>query len=94
MNQEIEQLVDYLKNPMEEEKPIDQKEIDQLKKGLLSVSSLPVSASKRIHELFRMAEKDFSKACELKNELDKWNVYEQYEDSFLDLFKKFPKKDN
>lgn len=94
MDQEIEQLVDYLKNPQEEEKPIDQKEIDQLKKGLSSASSLPASASRRIHELFQMAQKDFSKARELKNELDKWNVYEQYEDSFLDLFKKLPKKDN
>lgn len=94
MNQEVEQLVDYLKNPAEEERPIDQKEIDQLKKGLSSASSLPASASRRIHDLFQMARKDFSKARELKDELDKWNVYEQYEDSFLDLFKKFPNKDN
>ncbi|MFH1692002.1 MAG: PAC2 family protein [Candidatus Omnitrophota bacterium] len=94
MSQEIEGLIDYLKNPSEEEKPIDQKEIDRLKKGLSNASALPVSVAKRIHELFQIARKDCSKACDLKKELDKWNVYEQYEDSFLDLFKKCPKTDN
>lgn len=94
MSQEIEHLIDYLKNPAEEDNPIDQEEIDLIKKGLAEAPALPISASKRIHELFQMAKKDFSRAVELKKELDKWNVYEQYEDSFLDLFKKYPKKDN
>ena len=94
INEEIEHLIDYLKNPPEEERPIDEKEIDLLKKGLESSSSLPESVKTRINELFRMAKKDLSKAMELKKELDKWNVYEQYEDSFLDLFRLPPKKSN
>lgn len=96
INQEIEHLIDYLKNPQEqeEEKPIDEKEIDILKKGLSESASLPDSAKQRIAELFKQAKRDLSRAIELKKELDNWNVYEQYEDSFLDLFKKPPKKQN
>jgi hypothetical protein len=94
INQEIEHLIDYLKNPPEEEKPIDQKEIDIIKKGLADSSMLPESAKRRIDELFKLAKKDLSRSLELKRELDKWNVYDKYEDSFLDLFKKPPKKNN
>lgn len=94
INREIEHLIDYLKNPPEEEKPIDQKEIDIIKKGLADSSMLPESARRRIDELFKLAKKDLAKALELKKELDHWNVYSQYEDSFLDLFKKPPKKNN
>lgn len=95
INQEIEHLVEYLKNPPEEEEtPIDQSEIDMIKKGLADAPSLPDSARSRIDELFKAAKKDLSGAIELKRELDKWNVYEKYEDSFLDLFRKPPRKNN
>jgi len=94
INQEIEHLIEYLKNPPEEEKPIDQSEIDIIKKGLADSSTLPDSARRKIDELFKLAKKDLARAMELKKELDKWNVYDKYEDSFLDLFKKPPKKNN
>ena len=94
LNQEIEHLIEYLKSPPEEEKPIDEKEIDIIKKGLADAAGLPDSVRNRIDELFKSAKKDLSKAIELKKELDNWNIYEQYEDSFLDLFKKPPKKQN
>lgn len=42
----------------------------------------------RIEELFAEAERDRSKAFELKQELDRQNLFKQYEDRFLDLFKK------
>ncbi|OIO36444.1 MAG: hypothetical protein AUJ74_02415 [Candidatus Omnitrophica bacterium CG1_02_44_16] len=94
VSQEIEHLIEYLKNPGEEEKPIDQQEIDILKKGLADSPGLPDSARQIIEELFKQAKKDLSHSMELKKELDKWNVYDQYEDSFLDLFKKPLKKNN
>ena len=94
ISQEIEHLIEYLKNPPEEERPIDQKEIDIIKRGLAESPSLPDSARKRISDLFRQAKRDLARAIELKKELDKWNVYDQYEDSFLDLFKKPRKKEN
>jgi hypothetical protein len=42
----------------------------------------------RIEELFARAAKDRSKAFELKQELDRLGLFKQYEDRFLDLFKK------
>jgi len=38
--------------------------------------------------LFAAAEKDRGNAMRLKQELDKHNVFKQYEDRFLDLFRK------
>jgi proteasome assembly chaperone (PAC2) family protein len=42
----------------------------------------------RLEQLFDQAEKDRSKAFELKQELDRLDVFKEYEDRFLDLFKK------
>jgi proteasome assembly chaperone (PAC2) family protein len=42
----------------------------------------------RIVELFEQAGKDRSKAFELKQELDRLGIFKEYEDRFLDLFKK------
>jgi proteasome assembly chaperone (PAC2) family protein len=42
----------------------------------------------RIEELFDKARQDRSKAFELKQELDRLGVFRDYEDRFLDLFKK------
>lgn len=42
----------------------------------------------RIENLFDQADKDRSKAFELKQELDRLGVFKEYEDRFLDLFKK------
>jgi proteasome assembly chaperone (PAC2) family protein len=42
----------------------------------------------RIEGLFEQAAKDRSKAFELKQELDRLGVFKDYEDRFLDLFKK------
>lgn len=41
-----------------------------------------------IEQLFEQASKDRSKAYELKRELDRLEVFPEYEDRFLDLFKK------
>jgi proteasome assembly chaperone (PAC2) family protein len=43
---------------------------------------------KRIDRLFAQARLDRSKAYELKRELDRLELYKDYEDRFLDLFKK------
>jgi proteasome assembly chaperone (PAC2) family protein len=42
----------------------------------------------RIERLFEQARKDRSKAYELKRELDRLGVFREYEDRFLDLFKR------
>jgi proteasome assembly chaperone (PAC2) family protein len=46
------------------------------------------SARARIEELFAAAAKDRSKGFELKQELDRFGLFKEYEDRFLDLFKK------
>jgi proteasome assembly chaperone (PAC2) family protein len=45
---------------------------------------------RHIDSLFEQAELDRSKAYELKRELDRLEVFDRYEDRFLDLFKKKP----
>ncbi len=42
----------------------------------------------RIEALFEQVKKDRSKAFELKRELDRLGIFKDYEDRFLDLFKK------
>ena len=91
---EIEKLIDYLKISGETQEPIGEEEIERIKKSLESYTKLPESAKAKIEELFEQTKHDLSKAKELKTELDKWNIYKEYEDRFLDLFKKKEKKDN
>ena len=51
-------------------------------------SQLSPANHERIETLFDQAEKDRSKAFELKQELDRLGAFKEYEDRFLDLFKK------
>lgn len=53
-----------------------------------SPSSRRPSARARVEDLFAAAAKDRSKAFELKQELDRFGLFREYEDRFLDLFKK------
>lgn len=87
MEEEINKLLDYLKlgTPLG---PIGEEEIEKIKKSLSQLTKLPVSIKEKIEKLFSVSKNDISKANELKRELDKWNVYKEYEDRFLDLFKK------
>ena len=68
-----------------------QNNISQLgARGLLNIDSsgVPVDARLRIEELFRRVSRGECEPRELKNELDRWNVFEEYEDRFLSMFKK------
>lgn len=47
---------------------------------------VPHYIMEKIERLFAEAKRDRSKATELKKELDRWNIYELYENRFLDLF--------
>lgn len=95
MQEEIERLIDYLKTPEEElNRPITEEEIEKIKNMLAAQDKIPVSAKNKIEELFSLSKNDLAKASELKQELDNWGVYKEYEDRFLDLFKKKQKKEN
>ncbi len=93
IEEEINKLMDFLKigSP---DGPIGEDEIEKIKKTLSQLTKLPVSVKEKIEGLFKQSKTDISKANELKTELDKWNVYKEYEDRFLDLFKKSKEKDN
>lgn len=53
----------------------------------LKEDEVPNYVMERIENLFKEVADDRSRAPELKEELDRWNLYELYEDRFLDLFR-------
>jgi hypothetical protein len=86
---EINKLLDYLKlGTQGQAGPIGEEEIEKIKKALTQLTKLPASIQQKIEKLFELAKSDIGRANELKSELDKWNVYKEYEDRFLDLFRK------
>ncbi|MBU0549341.1 MAG: PAC2 family protein, partial [Candidatus Omnitrophica bacterium] len=94
---EISKLVEYLKEGIAlpvDSGPISEAEIEKIKKALIQLTHLPQSIKEKIEKLFDLAKKDIGKANELKQELDNWSVYKEYEDRFLDLFKKSKDKGN
>jgi len=94
LDNEINKLLEYLKVGSQIAGPISDADIETIKKSLSQLTKLPVSVKETIEKLFLQAESDIAKAGELKRELDKWNVYKEYEDRFLDLFKKSREKNN
>ena len=59
-------------------------------RGLLDIDSsgVPVDARLRIDELFKQVSKGEREPSELKEELDRWNLFDEYEDRFFAIFKK------
>jgi hypothetical protein len=59
-------------------------------RGLLNVDShgTPTDARVRIDELFGKVARGECKPDELKDELERWELFEEYEDRFLNLFRK------
>jgi len=94
MDEEINKLLEFLKLAPAAAQPIGEEDIEKIKRSLNQLTRLPVSVKEKIEQLFSQAKADMSKARELKVELDKWSVYKEYEDRFLDLFKKTGEKNN
>lgn len=89
MENEINKLLEYLKlGSSGSTAPIGEEEVELIKKSLSQLTNLPASVKEKIEKLFEESRQDLSKAKELKIQLDKWNVYKEYEDKFLDLFRK------
>ena len=59
-------------------------------RGLLDVdaSGVPLDAKLRIEELIREVSKGEIKPSELKDELDRWGLFEEYQDRFFTIFRK------
>jgi len=50
-------------------------------------SGIPVAVRLEVDKKFKQFEKGEIDAGQLKNELDRWDIYAQYEDRFLHYFK-------
>ena len=96
LGEEIVRLISYIRGEGEgegdeeedeEEMPLSDVDIQKIKSELSRFPTLPQSVSRRIEELFVKARQEISYAQELKQLLDHWNVFKEYEDRFLDLFK-------
>lgn len=62
---------------------------EMAQRGLLDKDrGLPRAARESIEGLFRSVAKGDADANELKTELDRWGVFDEYEDRFLDLFRR------
>ena len=94
MELEINKLMEYFKTGRHGSRPapIGEDEIERIKKALSQLTRLPASVKDRIEKLFSLSGNDPTRAVELKAELDKWSVYKEYEDRFLDLFRKDKKE--
>jgi len=59
-------------------------------RGLLDIDAggIPVDARLRIEELFRQVARGEREPRELKEELDRWSLFEEYEDRFFAIFGK------
>jgi len=59
-------------------------------RGLLDIDSvgIPVDARIRIEEMFKQVMRGEMEPGELKDELDRWNLFEEYEDRFFNVFHK------
>ncbi|MCP4653052.1 MAG: proteasome assembly chaperone family protein [Candidatus Omnitrophica bacterium] len=91
IEEEIEKLINYLKGeeePPSGNSPLSEEDIAKIKNDLAAYTKLPQSAREKIEKSFQDAQRDITDANKLKAELDRWNVYKEYEDRFLDLFKR------
>lgn len=86
VEQKLGDLLEQMEHAMEEQSQPDE-EAPEVETTAEDDSPGPGDI-RRIEELFEQSRQDRSAAYELKRELDRLALYRQYEDRFLDLFKK------
>jgi hypothetical protein len=85
MEQKLGELLSQVEHALNQQAPSDEETVQPEQRG---DEALDPEDEERIEQLFEQARKDRSKAYELKHELDRLDLYREYEDRFLDLFKK------
>jgi hypothetical protein len=95
MAHRLQEILDQVERAMAEQqaaqaegRPEEEEEEEDFGKESPVEPRLTPEQQRRIEQLFQQAEQDRSKAYELKGELDRLGVFDEYEDRFLDLFKK------
>jgi len=81
--QQVDARMEQIETQLQE--ILEIKERTQEKPGEAPISQYVLN---KIERLFQEAKTSREKALELKRELDRWGLFELYEDRFLDLFKK------
>ena len=87
MEQKLGELLAQVERAYEHEQQAPAEE-ETVSRSPAEEERLRPEVRRRIEQLFEQAKQDRSYAYELKRELDRLNVYPEYEDRFLDLFKK------
>ena len=87
MEQQLGELLSQVEEKYGPQFPQQQEE-ESYRTEAVEEEKLNAADHQRIEQLFNQAAKDRSKAFELKQELDRLNAFKDYEDRFLDLFKK------
>jgi len=87
MEQKLGELLAQVERAYENEQQVPTEE-ETVSRSPAEEERLRPEVRRRIEQLFEQAKQDRSYAYELKRELDRLNVYPEYEDRFLDLFKK------
>jgi hypothetical protein len=84
VNEKLGEILARVQEAMGHEPEVEEEFIPELPEE----PKLSAADERHIEELFELAEQDRSKAYELKQELDRLDVFKDYEDRFLDLFKR------
>lgn len=85
MEQRLGELLSHVEQSMGEQQPESYEESYQPEQP--EEPKMTPEEEQNIEDLFVQAEQDRSKAYELKQELDRLDLFKDYEDRFLDLFK-------
>jgi len=85
MEAKLGELLAQMQQAIEQQASVEQESAqpEPVEEGGLSPEDRP-----RIEQLFEQAKQDRTSAYELKRELDRLGVFQEFEDRFLDLFKK------
>ena len=86
--EKLSELLEKVEEALEQQNPQSEDELSEFEPNSDEGEAAAPEDLEHIEELFREATRDRSKAYELKRELDRLEVYKQFEDRFLDLFKK------
>ena len=84
MDQKLGELLVQMQQAIEQQAPAEEESAVQEP----DEEGLGPDDEQRIEQLFEQAKQDRASAYELKRELDRLGVFKEYEDRFLDLFKK------
>lgn len=88
VSERLGELLSEVEHKLAQQRAASEDEAETEFGEIVEEQRISTADQKRIDELFMLAASDRSKAYELKQVLDRLGVFGEYEDRFLDLFKK------